>query len=135
MKLIITFFLLFVLSQGQTENHIHVQVSSKLNTWHEFEFVNYAAREFYPEGKVEYKLKDRTRVDLLTCSIAFEFDFAHKWAEAIGQALHYAKETNKKPGVFIILRSPSDEKFIIRIKNISDKYKLNLHINTIKTYK
>ncbi|WP_171018846.1 hypothetical protein ACONUD_00725 [Microbulbifer harenosus] len=41
-------------------------------------------------GVAEYVLPDRTRVDCLTETHAMEFDFAPKWAEAIGQALYYA---------------------------------------------
>ena len=41
-------------------------------------------------GIEEYKLPDYTRVDCLTDTHAIEFDFANKWAESIGQALHYA---------------------------------------------
>ena len=38
-------------------------------------------------GLVEYRLKDKTRVDCLTLTHAIEFDFANKWAESIGQFL------------------------------------------------
>ena len=41
------------------------------------------------KGIEEYENKDKTRVDCLTSCHAVEFDFANKWAESIGQALHY----------------------------------------------
>ena len=41
-------------------------------------------------GIEEYKNSDFTRVDCLTDTHAIEFDFADKWAESIGQALHYS---------------------------------------------
>lgn len=35
-------------------------------------------------GIMEFVLPDRTRVDCLTDEYAIEFDFAPKWAEALG---------------------------------------------------
>jgi len=35
------------------------------------------------------------RVDVLTATEAIELDFAHKYHESLGQALHYAHETGK----------------------------------------
>ena len=54
-------------------------------------------------GVEEYVLSDRTRVDCLTDTHAIEFDFADKKYEAVGQALHYAVMTDKKPGIVLIL--------------------------------
>jgi len=54
-------------------------------------------------GQVEVVLPDRTRCDCLTETHAIEFDFGKKWAEAIGQALYYAIQTGKKPGIVLIL--------------------------------
>ena len=47
-------------------------------------------------GIEEYENSDLTRVDCLTKTHAVEFDFANKWAESIGQALHYQYMTGKK---------------------------------------
>ena len=58
---------------------------------------------------VEVRLADRTRVDILTEDYAIEVDFATKWAEAIGQALHYARMTGRKPGVIIIIRDAAKD--------------------------
>jgi len=49
-------------------------------------------------GEIEVRLSDRTRIDCLTAQYAIEFDFASKWAEAIGQSLHYASQTGKQAG-------------------------------------
>ncbi|MCD4667316.1 MAG: hypothetical protein K8R44_01770, partial [Sulfurimonas sp.] len=56
-------------------------------------------------GEMEYILQDRTRVDCLTDEYAIEVDFAKKWAEGIGQSLHYAHMTGKKPAVGFIMNS------------------------------
>lgn len=57
----------------------------------------------YCKGLVEWRLPDKTRVDCLTHTHAIEFDFSNKWAEAIGQSLHYANVTNKRAGIYLIM--------------------------------
>ena len=57
-------------------------------------------------GIEEYENKDFTRVDCLTKINAVEFDFANKWAESIGQALHYQYMTGRKGKVVLILENP-----------------------------
>jgi len=53
----------------------------------------------------EVRLPDRTRIDCLSASHAIEVDFTHKWAEAIGQSLHYAAATGKLPGVILVCKA------------------------------
>ena len=60
-------------------------------------------------GVTEYENADHTRVDCLTKTHAVEFDFANKWAESIGQALHYGLMTGKKPKVVLILDNPKTQ--------------------------
>lgn len=60
-------------------------------------------------GIEEYENKDKTRVDCLTEYHAVEFDFANKWAESIGQALHYQRMTGKKAMVVLILEKPKQQ--------------------------
>ena len=76
------------------------------------------------QGKKEFVLSDRTRVDCLTSTHAIEYDFAPKWAEAIGQSLGYAFETNKKAGIVLIMRKKSDNKYWIKLNSIIDYYSL-----------
>lgn len=52
---------------------------------------------------------DYTRVDCLTDVHAVEFDFANKWAESVGQALHYQLMTGKKAMVVLILEDSKKE--------------------------
>ena len=56
-------------------------------------------------GIEEYELSDKTRVDCLTDTHAIEFDFCNKAYEAVGQSLHYALMTGKKPKIVLILDS------------------------------
>lgn len=75
------------------------------------------------KGILEYENKDFTRVDCLTKTHAVEFDFANKWHESIGQALHYAVMTGKKPMVVLILDEPKTQMvYYKRVKKIGNKY-------------
>ena len=72
-------------------------------------------------GIEEYENKDYTRVDCLTKINAVEFDFANKWAESIGQALHYQYMTGKRGKVVLILENPQKERcYFKRVKILSE---------------
>ena len=80
-------------------------------------------------GEVEVILDDDTRVDCLTDTHAIEFDFANKWAEAIGQSLHYSVMTGKRAGIVIIVEDiQKDSKYIWRLFNIIAKKNLSIDI-------
>lgn len=82
-------------------------------------------------GKLEYRLQDKTRIDCLTNEYAIEFDFASKWAESIGQSLYYALSTNKKAGVVLILENPQkDLKYLLRLNEVAKNH--NIKVWTIK---
>lgn len=53
---------------------------------------------------VEYRLWDNTRVDYLSPEIAWEIDWAYKWAEAIGQSRYYSLLTNRRPGIILLVK-------------------------------
>ncbi|MBP7211943.1 hypothetical protein KBA27_03830 [bacterium] len=78
-------------------------------------------------GIMEYKLFDATRVDCLTDTEAVEFDFAKKWAEAIGQSLYYGKITGKTPTIGLILETPADKRYYERILPLCYQYGINLY--------
>jgi len=82
-------------------------------------------------GILEYPLKDRTRVDCLTHQYAIEFDFGSKWAEALGQALHYSLMTGKKPGIVLILENDKDKKYWVRLNDIIRNYGLKIQVWSI----
>ena len=77
-------------------------------------------------GKQEVLLWDNTRVDCLTKDYAIEFDFAHKWAESIGQSLYYAKMTGKKPAVVLILTDLKDYRYVKRVERLDNGIKIFL---------
>ena len=80
------------------------------------------------DGEMEFVLEDRTRVDCLTNEYAIEVDFAKKWAESIGQSLHYAHMTGKKPAVGLIIDSRKDKRYLKRLKSIANKYGIEVII-------
>jgi len=51
------------------------------------------------------------RVDLMTKEYAFEIERAAKWKDSIGQSLWYELNTNKKPGIILLLKSDSEFKY------------------------
>ena len=84
-------------------------------------------------GVEEYQNKDYTRVDCLTDTHAVEFDFANKWAESIGQALHYQYMTGKKAKVVLILENPKPEMiYFNRVKTLSEIYDFDVEYVTPK---
>lgn len=67
------------------------------------------------------------RVDLVTEDYAFEIEKANKWKHSIGQSLWYALNTNKNPGIILIIEEPKDNKYMIQLNtaleyaDLSDK--------------
>jgi len=76
-------------------------------------------------GITEYTLDDGARVDCLTEEYAIEFDFAPKWAEAIGQALYYSMKTGKRPGIVLIIEH-KDAHFQKRLDTVAEKYNIKV---------
>jgi len=84
-------------------------------------------------GIEEYQNKDFTRVDCLTNTHAVEFDFSNKWAESIGQALHYQYMTGKKAMVVLILEEPQKEMvYFNRVKKLSEIHNFDVDFVTPK---
>jgi hypothetical protein len=79
-------------------------------------------------GQTEVVLPDGTRCDCVTPTHAVEFDFGPKWAEAIGQSLNYALQTNKRAGIVLIIRDPSERKYLIRLNSIIAHHNLPIDV-------
>lgn len=75
-------------------------------------------------GQAEVSLPDQTRADCLTASHAIEFDFAPKWYEAVGQALYYSLQTGKRGGIVLIMESPGDLNYWLRMNSTIKHFKL-----------
>lgn len=80
------------------------------------------------QGVQEYRLDDGSRVDCLTDEYAIEYDFANKWAEAIGQALYYAEKTGKKPMIVLILKNDKQKKHLPKVEVLCKKYGVELGV-------
>lgn len=79
-------------------------------------------------GEMEVVLKDKTRVDIVTNDYAIEVDFAHKWAEAIGQSLYYAKELNKKPGILLVWSGDNEIRYLNRLMEVAVEHGIKVWV-------
>ena len=78
------------------------------NLQSEKDFQN-AFNRVYFQGRAEMEVPVKYgRIDLLTGDYAIEVDKIDKFHEGIGQALHYARETGKKPGLAIYITDPTE---------------------------
>jgi len=82
-------------------------------------------------GITEYVLPDKTRVDCLTRAHAIEFDYGYKWAESLGQAMHYGRMTQRKPGVVLILEKPNDHLKVFILEQAAKYWGVPLTVWTI----
>ena len=71
------------------------------------------------KGEVEVPIVEpynvSTRVDCIYDGVAYEADWAPKWAEAVGQATYYAERTGLRPGIVLITKSKDDARYIYRL--------------------
>jgi hypothetical protein len=67
-------------------------------------------------GQTEQKIQGG-RADIVTDIYAIEVEWAHKWKESIGQAMWYGMQTNKKPGIVLLMRSIDDRKYGIMLES------------------
>lgn len=112
---IIIFFLLIFSSFYLFGQRIHL----------EKEYQDIFAKKFNVETEVT--LEDGTRVDILTNEYAIEADFANKWAEGIGQSLHYSVLTGKKPAILLIIEDfTNDKKYLKRLELVATKYNIKV---------
>ena len=93
---------------------------------------DYYNRQFCAQesGQLEYKLSDKSRVDCLTDTHAYEADWADglKVYESIGQSLYYAAETGKNPGILLLVRKKSSDKHIRKVKRVIENWKLPIKL-------
>lgn len=81
------------------------------------------------DARTEVVLRDGSRVDLLNKTHAIEADWAHKWAEGIGQSIHYSLITGKKPGLLILTRNPEkDWRHLVRAARVCGHLGIELYI-------
>lgn len=100
---IITSLILFCsyLASGQNEAFYIDKISGKLG------------------GETEKRVENG-RVDIVTNTHAIEVEWASNWKHSIGQALWYAMQTNKKPGIVLIMKDVHEWKHGIRLQSALD---------------
>ena len=122
--LILINILFFSVSNASTFDYKYIRNWKYIYHKHNESSYQHAYCAMY-KGIEEYENSDKTRVDCLTSDYAIEFDFANKWHEAIGQALHYALMTDRKPKVVLILDKDKLKSQLIyynRVKKIGKIY-------------
>jgi len=77
-------------------------------------------------GQTEVVLSDRTRCDIVTETHAIEVDFASKWAESIGQSLHYEGMLGKQAGVLLVMDGKVEERFLDRLMGVAAKHGIDV---------
>jgi len=83
----------------------------------------------YNKGTTEVILIDGTRADCLTNKNVIEVDYADKWYEAIGQALHYGTQLfSRRPGIVLIIEHRNDYRYFERMMNVIKEYKLPIDV-------
>jgi hypothetical protein len=81
------------------------------------------------DAKMSVQLEDGTYADLVNDTYAIEIDYPRKWYEAIGQSLHYAEVTGKKPAIILLLRDPEKEwHLLVRCATICAKLDIKLYV-------
>lgn len=115
MKLMLLLIPFILMAQTKNENYYAENICKELN------------------GKGEYLFYDGTRADCLTITHVWEFDFAKKFYEAIGQSLYYSSLTGKKAGVYLILREPKDVKYLMRMQRVAKKN--DIEVRYVEDYK
>ena len=95
----------------------------------ENEIVRAVAPELFGRDiDIEVTMRDGTRADIITKTPAIECDYAPKWAEAIGQSLHYAEMSQRKPGVLILLKNDSEWPHLVRVAILCGKFGIDLWV-------
>ena len=101
---------------------------------YEIEIVKRISHKYdIPEGGIEHRLWDDTRVDMLSAEFAWEVDKTKNWQDAVGQSLYYSLVTNRKPGIILLTSdTKKDASHIHRCQCVCAKYGIRLEIEVIK---
>ena len=87
-------------------------------------------------GEEEVRTSMGTRVDCLLDDYAVEVDFDTKWAEGLGQALHYSVMMDRPAAVLLILKNHNGKdrsKYVERLQSTIDGANLNVTVFTIES--
>jgi len=89
----------------------------KLSAQSEAQYISLINQKF--NGLIEKTIYGG-RIDILNNEYAIEVERASKWKSAIGQSLWYGLQTNKIPGIVLIIESNYDRKYGIMLQSALD---------------
>jgi hypothetical protein len=92
----------------------------------------------HAEGQIEVSFNQNGimgRIDDLTGTHAIEYDFAKKWAEAIGQALLYSSVKRRQAGIVLILEGEGDQKHLDKLIYTIRTKRLGIDVWTVQNLK
>jgi hypothetical protein len=124
MKLMLTLFLLLITSTTAYAQRSQVE-DFYVNIWCDEQ-----------QGVQEVRTSRNTRIDCLTEEFAVEVDFDTKWAEGLGQALHYAAETGLRPAVLLIIQNHNGRDrsaYLDRLQSTIDFHRMDVTVFVIET--
>jgi hypothetical protein len=121
-----------VIRRGRVKNILILVFTMAILPANAIENEDYYNRQFCTQesGQAEYSLPDRSRVDCLTDTHAYEADWADglKVYESIGQSLYYAAETGKKPGILLLVRKKNSDKHIRKVRRVIENWSLPIKL-------
>lgn len=79
--------------------------------------------EYIKSSKIEYRLQDNSRVDIITSTHAIEVDFAIKWYGSIGQSLYYSLQTGLCPGIVLIIEN---NRLLNKLLTVAKQYNITV---------
>jgi hypothetical protein len=87
--------------------------------------------EMYPKkwcadhgGVTGVRMPDGTSADCITTTHVMEFQFAPRWAEALGWALYYSSESGKKAGIVLIIKEKKDLEYWKQLNSTIQHFQL-----------
>jgi len=102
-----------ILSIGLLNCLSHLFLFSQPESWYITEIASSI------DGQTEVPVENG-RIDIVTSTHAIEVERASNWKHSIGQCLWYALQTNKEPGIILIMESIADRKHGIRLQSALD---------------
>ncbi|MDB4311963.1 hypothetical protein N9937_00895 [bacterium] len=83
------------------------------------------------DADVEVRNEDNTRTDCLSVEESIEVDFAPKWYECLGQAMHYARLNRNKAVCMLVVMNRKDESRVVSAKMLIDHFHLPVEVQQI----
>ena len=85
-------------------------------------------------GFPEFLMPNGTICDVLTLRHALEFEFALKWSEAIGLALHNDLQAGRLAEILPILTEPEKKRYLVQLNQLIDHYELLIEARPLRSW-